>query len=385
MANKKPKHPKLPNGFGSIKKLSGNRTNPYAVYPPAKERTETGSPKTQPALCYVSDWYTGFHALLEYKNGTFDPEKFRDAKINENDKEYDIVRKIIASYNNSKRIDSNDLSFSEVFQLFSANKFDNTASKKKVSKSTEKNYRWAYNQCVTLYDRPMKSIVKQDMQKVMDDCVLGYSSVNSIKSLFSQMFRYCMENGIVDNDYSQYLTINIEKDHESGEPFTEHELQLLWDNKDNPNIQIILILIYSGMRISELKVTTIDTVNQCFSGGIKTTAGKNRIIPFHDSIKEFIHNFDQRSFSPANFRDKKFYKLILEIGMDPLTNGKKHTPHDCRHTFSWLCDKYKVDDMSKHLIMGHSLGRDVEKSVYGHRTNEELNMEIQKIQVPFCH
>jgi integrase len=69
--------------------------------------------------------------------------------------------------------------------------------------------------------------------------------------------------------------------------------------------------------------------------------------------------------------------------MDELTNGKKHTPHDCRHTFSWLCDKYKVDDMSKHLIMGHSLGRDVEKSVYGHRTTEELNEEIQKIQVPF--
>lgn len=28
------RHSKLPNGFGSIKKLSGNRTNPYAVYPP---------------------------------------------------------------------------------------------------------------------------------------------------------------------------------------------------------------------------------------------------------------------------------------------------------------------------------------------------------------
>ena len=28
---------KLPNGYGCIKKLSGNRTRPYAAYPPASD------------------------------------------------------------------------------------------------------------------------------------------------------------------------------------------------------------------------------------------------------------------------------------------------------------------------------------------------------------
>lgn len=32
--------------------------------------------------------------------------------------------------------------------------------------------------------------------------------------------------------------------------------------------------------------------------------------------------------------------------------------------------------------MGHSLGNDIEKSVYGHRTLEELRTEIEKIKVP---
>lgn len=40
----KRKHPKLPNGFGSIKKLSGNRTNKYGVYPPTTEFNKNGSP-----------------------------------------------------------------------------------------------------------------------------------------------------------------------------------------------------------------------------------------------------------------------------------------------------------------------------------------------------
>jgi len=62
-------------------------------------------------------------------------------------------------------------------------------------------------------------------------------------------------------------------------------------------------------------------------------------------------------------------------------SGKKYTPHDCWHTFSWLCDKYKADKLSKHLIMGHSLRNNIEKSVYGHRTIDELHTEINKIQV----
>ena len=51
------KHPRLPNGYGSIKKLSGNRSNPYAVYPPTTEFTLEGVPKTPKAICYVDDWF----------------------------------------------------------------------------------------------------------------------------------------------------------------------------------------------------------------------------------------------------------------------------------------------------------------------------------------
>jgi hypothetical protein len=40
-----------------------------------------------------------------------------------------------------------------------------------------------------------------------------------------------------------------------------------------------------------------------------------------------------------------------------------------------------VDEMVKHLVMGHSLGNDVEKNVYGHRTKEELKSEIEKIKI----
>ncbi len=84
------------------------------------------------------------------------------------------------------------------------------------------------------------------------------------------------------------------------------------------------------------------------------------------------------------FRKYNFYPTLKKLGIEYTETGKKHTPHDCRHTFSWLCDKYGVNDFSKHLLMGHSIGNDVEKSVYGHRTIEELRQEISKIKVEIC-
>lgn len=138
----------------------------------------------------------------------------------------------------------------------------------------------------------MTEVRKNDMQAILDGCPLGFSSVRSIKNLFSQMFRYAMENGIVEKDYSQFIKINIEDDNEKGEPFTEEELSMLWSHSADSSVQIILILIYSGMRIGELEIVEINLKGRYFKGGLKTKAGKDRIIPIHDCIFPFVKSFD---------------------------------------------------------------------------------------------
>lgn len=55
MPKKRKKHPKLPNGFGSIRYLGKNRHNCYAVHPPAKI-DQLGNVVRSPAICYVDDW-----------------------------------------------------------------------------------------------------------------------------------------------------------------------------------------------------------------------------------------------------------------------------------------------------------------------------------------
>ena len=347
---KKQTRRKLPNGYGSIKKLSGNRRNPYAAYPTTAGATTGPSGKHPPAIGYFKDWHSAYAALQEYQKTPYDP-RMRNS------------------------------TFEEVYTLFYRSKFENP--RKELSLSAKQAYESAFKNCASLHRMRFQDVRKQEMQDVLDNCDLGYSSICNLKKLFSQMYRYAMENDITEKNYAQFVTNNHEDDTEKGEPFSPEELRLLWKNKKDPSVQMILILIYTGFRIKAFETMEINEEELYFKGGVKTAAGKGRIVPFHEAIRSYALNFRKNfpNYTAANFRKTYFYPTMDRLGITYAENGKKHTPHDCRHTFSWLCDKYKVDEVSKHFLMGHSLGKDVEKAVYGHRTLDELRTEINKIQI----
>lgn len=58
----------------------------------------------------------------------------------------------------------------------------------------------------------------------------------------------------------------------------------------------------------------------------------------------------------------------------------KHTPHDCRHTFSKLCEHFEVKENDRKRMLGHAFS-DMTNKVYGHRELEDLRHEIEKIQI----
>ncbi len=343
---------KLPNGYGSIKKLSGTRSRPYAAYPPVSALRGTDTDKKLPAIGYFPDWYSAFDALTRYHRSPYD-------------------------------ITARELTFAGVYELFFREKFGD--GKRSLSESSRYAYETAFKNCPSLHDIRFFDLRKQDMQEVMDCCTLGYSSLCNLRKLFSQMYRYAMENDIVEKDYARFVTINQEDDNEKGEPFTEEELSILWKNSASPTVQTILLLVYTGYRIKAFETIVIDTEQSYFKGGVKTTAGKGRIVPIHPAILPFALKFRRNfpNYRARTFRSCSFYPTLEHLGIATAPNGKKHTPHDCRHTFSWLCDNYGVDEFSKHLLMGHSMGKDIEKAVYGHRTIEQLRTEIEKIQIPF--
>ena len=119
-----------------------------------------------------------------------------------------------------------------------------------------------------------------------------------IVNLLHQVFRYAAEYDMIEKDYSQYIRITKANDDEAGIPFTKEEISLLWQNADAvPHTDTILILIYTGWRITELltmQTSDLDLINWTMTGGIKTAAGKNRIVPIHSGIQSLI----QRIYKP---------------------------------------------------------------------------------------
>ncbi len=57
-------------------------------------------------------------------------------------------------------------------------------------------------------------------------------------------------------------------------------------------------MIYSGFRISAYGKMEINMGEQYFRGGVKATAGKNRIVPFNKEIITFVDEGNPLSLIP---------------------------------------------------------------------------------------
>lgn len=356
---KRKKRLKLPNGFGSIKYLGKNRRKPYAVYPPVTEWTPTG-PVTPPALGYKETWEDAYELLT-----TYNLEKAGKIKVNR-----------------SVFIDRTP-TFAEVYQRFFDEKFFN--SPKKLSSATMYSTRSAFKNCSAIHDTPIGQLRYDDLQQVLNNCPLKHASLELIMSLMHQIYAYAMKYEICDKDYSAFLYIPKSDDDEAGEPFSDDELKILWSDSSNPVTQMVLIMCYSGYRIKAYETLEVHLSENYFKGGVKTRASKKRIVPIHHGITHFVkarwNGTNLLTCSPSDFRND-MYARLTELGIAYTKTGKKHTPHDCRHTFSRLCEKYGVNENDRKRLMGHSFGSDITNATYGHRTVEELRVEIEKIKLP---
>lgn len=384
---KRKKYPKLPNSFGSIRYLGKGRRNCYAVHPPATIDT-TGKAIRPPAICYVDDYLKGFAVLTAYKAGTYKPGMEKELEIAPTTDADALISRILSDYNTfkgteEKHPEMHKLTFSEVYEQFYAWKFP---AGTKASYSSMESYKTAYSNCKTLHNRTFEDLKAPDLQNVIDKCTLKKQSKAIILTLFKQMYKYAIYSEIVSENKALYVKVNANDDTEHGTPFSDEELQILWNNTDDPEVQLILIMCYSGWRIGEVLKLTTNLEERYFQGGIKTAAGKDRIVPIHPAIYEFAkdkvltQNGRLCIYSQTQHRNALFYPTLERLG---IVGDPKHTPHDCRHAFSALCEKYGVRENDRKRMLGHSFGNDVTNAVYGHRTLEELRTEIEKIKVPF--
>jgi len=160
---------------------------------------------------------------------------------------------------------------------------------------------------------------------------------------------------------------------------------------------MILYACYSGWRPSELinlKVENVNLEDNYIRGGIKTEAGKNRLVPIHPLVKNIVKKYYNEAISANSdflFNDiskekgiglsydqylSRFNKVIKKLKFDGHL-----TPHSTRHTFITKAKSLNVN-MNEYIlkkIVGHKI-EDMTEKVYTHREIEELVTEMNKIK-----
>lgn len=333
---------RLPNGYGSVSKMSGNRRNPYRVRITIGRNADTGA-VIQKSLGYYRTKKEALEALAAYNA---DP--------------YDLT--------------AEKLTFSQVYERWSESYFP------KLSVSAQNTHKVAYSHCTPLYNLPMSGIRLFQLQSLIDTCGLNYASRERIKVLCQLIFAYAIRYEVVKENPVQYVDLGAKEEKEAiHKPFTPEELDTLWNHLDTPWVDTILILCYTGMRYGELlKMRTEDVhlEERYMVGGSKTDAGKNRIIPIHHRILPLVERYythDRETLLPkmnSTTYNRRFKKAIASAGLPP------HLTHDCRHTFASRMDAAGANIRATKAIMGHT-GGDITNKVYIHKALDELLKNVE--------
>ena len=355
---------KLPNGYGTIYKMAGKRSKPYRAMKTDK---------------WIIDPVTGKSKQIRFTIGYYQSRE--DAMI------------ALANYNeNPYDIKADSITFSEVYEKWSESYFPTLSNPSSVRTVTA-----AYAYCNDLYDMRMKDIKVSHLEGTILNAQVGDSTKSRIKSLFNMMYKYAVAHDIVEKDYASVMFANGNPIKRSRTkevvPFSQEEIFLLWDNLDNIAFaDMILIGIYSGWRPQELAILKVADINLeagTMLGGLKTDAGKNRIVPIHPLIKLLIENRIKEAtamqseflFNDANGQQgtymtydkyrKRFEKVMKYLKLT-------HRPHETRHTFITKAKACDVDEYILKLIVGHAID-DITEKVYTHRTIDQLRAEMEKI------
>ena len=180
------------------------------------------------------------------------------------------------------------ITFENVYMEWSSTKYRN------ISQTAINGYKAAYARCSSIWNVRMSDLRAMHFQRIMDESTLSLSSDLKLRSLMMLVCEYAVQNDIIQkNSQNTWLSIGkrITRIHK---PFTEWEIEKLFDHENIPFVDTILIMIYTGFRVGELfniRREDVDVQNMTIRGGSKIEAGKNRLVPVHEKIQKYVMDY----------------------------------------------------------------------------------------------
>jgi len=256
-----------------------------------------------------------------------------------------------------------------------------------ISASGIRGYQACFKYASPIHKMKMVDIKLHHLQKIIDNMTeVSHSTKSKCKTVYGLMFDIAIQNDIVEKNYAKFLDTGKKDTGTTKTTYTDEEIELLWKYQGDDYVDATLVLLYTGMRISELlelKMENIHLDEQYAIGGSKTEAGKNRIIPFADKIMPIVRRL---------YGDGSYKSLILSPSGETFTReafsyhwrkrmaelGIKHGLHETRHTAISNLYRENVEPAIVRKIVGHS-GKNITESVYLHVTVQQVLDAVNKL------
>lgn len=331
---RKRKSLRLPNKFGGVVYLGDRRRKPYAA------RITIG-------------WSNENKQIYKYL-GYFENRE-------------DALACLSDFYKSPYNVSERTTTFKEIYEEWIADH--------DVSKKTINTYNSTFRNLETIHNIKIIDLRASHIQPIIKKS--PYSTAKLIKLITGIICREAIKKEIIQRDISALLDLPQKKEKKEKMPFTKDEIELLWEKQGEKYADMLLILLYTGMRISELlelETANIDLNKRIMIGGLKTEAGTNRSIPIHKKIAPIVERVKGTNYlfqaprggaylySNEGYKINKYMKAL----------GFCHTIHETRHTFISQCNRLDINKISVKRIVGHSTQKDLTDDVYTHKNIDDL-------------
>lgn len=344
-----------PNGFGCPVKLSGNRRNPYGA-----RKTIGFKENGQPIYKFIGYYPTRKEAMIALGEYNSNPENFvtKDSKLTPINKI--TLRRVYDEWGN------------EHFQTL----------------KSSAHYRSAIKVVEPLYDISITQLKINDFEQVFKDSQKNYDTLKVTRIALKLMYQFAFRKGYINEaavNIPTFISLELANKVKRSErrPFTHDEISTLWEHKDDDGVQIVLFMIYTGLRISEvvkLKSEDVYIDDRYFVvKDSKTEAGIRRV-----PIANKIYNFVEKWYSESREYLVPLGGNKYSVKIKPNFNGfndaiskyltEKHEQHETRYTCATLLTEAGVDDRLIKLIVGHA-SQDVTNRVYAKKVDIKILLE----------
>lgn len=270
-----------------------------------------------------------------------------------------------------------NMTFADVFKAWKSEHY------KELTNSGREQYDNSFKVFSKLHGKKFRELRTADFQAALDPHMSkSHSTVSKHKQLITQMSKWAIREELITTNFASFVKLpeNTKKEKEI---FSDADIEKL-EADGSETAKIILMLIYTGMRIGELfSLPLADYHGNYVIGGEKTKAGRNRVIPIRPEGREYFKYFAEQATGEllisgytgqkvsANFRRRDYYPLLEELGIE------RKTPHSTRHTYASRARRDGMQPEILQKIIGHA-NYSTTADNYFHADIDELIKAVEK-------